>query len=834
YGAYLYTSDYNSISNSSFNSNNIGLSMQFSSYNNISRSTAMSTGSDGIYMDTSASNRITDTTVTSSAGIGISILFSGSNVLANVTATSDGDSLYMWGSASNAISNSTFTSANGYGIDLSGSASNSFINVSNNRNYTDPNQKFYSDAAQDVTSSYLNTGYWPLLNSRGADATDISKTAYYNGTAGGKSWNAGLSDWVSAPNNRYWYNNQTNYTFGCGAILESGSTYQLDRNLTEASSSNCFDLNSLTNVTFDCNGHKITGPTGSGTAAFSLLLTNYATIKNCVIDGFDTGIDARGQAPGFICHHFCEWQDGIYYNGHNFTNNTISAGNAGVYQSYINSSSISDSRISSASNVAVDLESVAYSTITNSNIASANGVGIFIVGNGIDTGANTISNSNVTSVNGHGIYLSASTYNTISNVNSTASGANANGIYIASSSSNTISNAYAYSQDRVGIWIDGSNYNSIDRSTGIGIGTDEHGIIILSVSSYNNITNSNGTATNGNGIWVDNGDRNQIINCIGTSTGGRGLMLSSASNNIIANSTGTSTSSYGAYLTASSINSIINSTIRSTNTNAFYITGGSDQNTFYWNSFVAPNGLYISDDSGGTNFFNTTIGGHAEGNIYPNISSSNFTGNVSSSYGASWWVGTAGNAYPYSITASGGKITSGVVDYGPLFYTFVPTPIPPPAPGTNNGGGEVYIPPAEQPATPAVEPQPSEQNVTPPAQPQLHTFESATKAIADAEAALNEAVKEGRDISQSVWALSAARDALAKGDYAEAERLAALAVSQIGEKGSSAPSGQIGEPGIPQIVEQNGLPLATIVIIGGAVALLGAGIFAYMTWGRKN
>ena len=193
-----------------------------------------------------------------------------------------------------------------------------------------------------------------------------------------------------------------------------------------------------------------------------------------------------------------------------------------------------------------------------------------------------------------------------------------------------------------------------------------------------------------------------------------------------------------------------------------------------------------------------------------------------------WYVacGSAGNAI-------------GSSDIWSITITQVSTPSQP----NNNGGGSItvpYAPPSPQPpeqnvTNPASQPQPT--NTTPSVPPTADKA-GAEAAVAQAEAALNNAVKDGKDISQSVWSISAAKDALVNGDYAEAERLAALAVSQIGQNAASAPGGQpTSQPSAPQAIGGNTSTAAggSLFIIGAGVAIVILAVGAYLFLrGKKN
>jgi parallel beta-helix repeat protein len=106
-------------------------------------------------------------------------------------------------------------------------------------------------------------------------------------------------------------------------------------------------------------------------------------------------------------------------------------------------------------------------------------------------------------------------------------------------------------------------------------------------------------------------------------------------------------------------------------TRGAYLGAGSSGNLFYWNNFTS--GIYYINDASSGNFYNTTINGKPEGNIYANVISGAVAvqGNVSSGYGSGLYIGMNGSGYPYSQATSQGKILGSAVDYAPLTPLFL-------------------------------------------------------------------------------------------------------------------------------------------------------------------
>ncbi|MCK9202578.1 MAG: right-handed parallel beta-helix repeat-containing protein, partial [Gallionella sp.] len=206
--------------------------------------------------------------------------------------------------------------------------------------------------------------------------------------------------------------------------------------------------------------------------------------------------------------------------------------------------------------------------------------------------------------------------------------------------------------------------NTNATSTGPTYGTG----LRLTSGSGNVISGSSGTGTF-NGILIDSSSNNNVSNSTGNSSTSRGIYIYSSSNNTISDSTAASNSNYALALYSSSGNTFSKNKLLSGAGASIllYIYSTSSGNTFYWNNFTPTSGFYVSD-SNGSNFYNTTISGHGEGNIWANVMNGSvaITGTNNSTGFPSLYYGTAGSGYPYNNTTAGGKLSGAVVDYAPL------------------------------------------------------------------------------------------------------------------------------------------------------------------------
>jgi len=125
------------------------------------------------------------------------------------------------------------------------------------------------------------------------------------------------------------------------------------------------------------------------------------------------------------------------------------------------------------------------------------------------------------------------------------------------------------------------------------------------------------------------------------------------------------------YLNGASVGSFYNNTFTSATGTHVYISataGGS--NNFYLNSFGATSGTYVTDLNGG-NYYNTSLSGHGEGNMWANVMDNSvfILGSTPSVGVVGLNVGSSGPGYPYSVSTSNGKFACNFAncrDYAPL------------------------------------------------------------------------------------------------------------------------------------------------------------------------
>ena len=671
-GIYLRSSSYNTISNSTGASNGYqGIRTDFSSYNTISDSSGTSLSNIGILLSYSNYSNITrssGSTYYFGAGIVLSHAFHNNIISSNGTAILKipQDKPYPTGivfssSSNNTISNSIATSYDNYAIQLYSDSNNNII--SNNTLVSILGTRTLLNIS---SNSHSNTFYWNNFTSTsGYYVQDLDGSNYYNTSVGsvpqgnyyfnisskniydsdddgwgdsGDDYPLSASTWASK-----WSGYGTDYgpatdkeLVNCSTVLEANTVYTLTENVS-INGSTCFNV-SVENVTIDCDGFSIRGNNSVNT--YGIYSTTYnTTIVNCDINTF---------------------QYAVYFNG---------ATNGNIKDSNVSSQHGSGGTIYLRYGSNNNIENVRSIV----QVSGPRGIQI------INSIGNTISSVTATGTASGSISLYSANYTNIINTNSSSTGYG-NAFLIASNSHyNNLINVTWASPLWSGVIFELSDDNSLINSSGT---AGLHSIYIYT-SSNTTIDSSTGTSNTGNGIYAwYNSHNNRIINSTGTSTSGYGIYVYTSNNNIIVNSSGASSSSNGLRLIASSGNNITSSTLRSGTSTPVFMNGSSNNNIIsntlisnnnltdliklylssgnklFWNNFTQTTGYYVQD-SNGSNFYNTSVGGVAQGNYYFNITSKN----IYDSNNDGW--GDSGDDYPLSSLTWASKWTGYGTDYGP-------------------------------------------------------------------------------------------------------------------------------------------------------------------------
>jgi hypothetical protein len=257
------------------------------------------------------------------------------------------------------------------------SAINSVANITFIFNYTD------------ALSSTANCTLHINGGNNGTNASVANNTAtsitVTNIPAGSYSWNVtcidngGLQN--SSSNRTFTVYNTTIYVSACQNLTYSGALYYLQNNITTLGT--CINV-TANNVTFDCQGHSITG--GGSNYGVVIDLHDSVTIKNCNVLNFSQGIRLTSDTNSII------------------SNCNASGSASGIFIGYSEGNTI---------NV----------TILNSNASSSAGDGISFSGSGSYN--NTILNSIATGNYGIRLYNSHGHPGNTTLKNNTLSGATA-------------------------------------------------------------------------------------------------------------------------------------------------------------------------------------------------------------------------------------------------------------------------------------------------------------------------------------------------------------------------------------------------------------------------
>ncbi len=187
--------------------------------------------------------------------------------------------------------------------------------------------------------------------------------------------------------------------------------------------------------------------------------------------------------------------------------------------------------------------------------------------------------------------------------------------------------------------------------------------IYLLGASRTNFTNNSATGAYGQGIQVHNSANNVFLNNRFSSNTLNGVLNYGSNYNIYLGNFFYSDSGFGVLISAATNairNNFTNNTFYSNVSGVFIGDNRASNSTFYGNRFYAGLGYINNTDTYGDIFFNTTVGGVAQGNYYENIL------NISISDADYNGFGDSGAEYPYNGSNSGGKWIGNGSDYGPV------------------------------------------------------------------------------------------------------------------------------------------------------------------------
>ena len=462
-------------------------------------------------------------------------------------------------------------------------------------------------------TTYGSYGFGQITSSQNSNITILNSQS--NGTTITSSSNIAILDSVSKK-----------YTGDCVHI--SGADGIEIRNLTIGT--NIGGGNRNINV-INSRNMRFSGvsflPNSTG---YFMVLTNNTNVTLANINVTSEGhIGIYATGLGYID---MEWaQD------HVFDNCSVRSGNP-LYLAYLNHATVKNSEFQSSAIRGTGLIAGRVSDLTISNTKA--------MGERIGMGLYHVINSTITNSTGISTDISH---------NPDPYAVTCTGIYLDNSSKNTIINSSSISSDKYSFFFTrGSNNNTVIDSSAIsGQNPNGHSVGLLFWNSGNN------TFTNGiiesKGIFgalvIWNYSHNNTIsnNYINGKTGANAILVRTGQNKY---------------------NRIVNNTIMNATNLVNFFNTGTTKNTLYWNNFTGNPTRYVYDVGGG-NFYNTTINGQPEGNIWHNIMNGSVvvSGSQQSLYGQGLAVGSSGAGYPYNNTTSLGKFVcsfDGCADFAPL------------------------------------------------------------------------------------------------------------------------------------------------------------------------
>ena len=576
----------------------------------------------------------------------------------NVTASTTIDAyvgIYIYSGSNNTIINSTGTATTTHGIDITSGSSNSIINSTG------------TATGNSGVGIYIQSNYNAIINSTGIILDSYGSGILITGSSNSISNSAGTATGTGGGNGIYLSTssncNVTNSTAtaatnGISLRLFGTSTGNIFRNNTISSTAN----GTLLDINTTLGGNTFYWNNFTATSGLYVNDLNGGNFYNATISGHQEGniwynvmngsvaIAGTANSTGFPSLYIGTVGAGYPYNS-STSAGKFSCNFAGCADyAPITPSFDCGCGVISEPNYQCTLFSSKSNASTCFTVNAANVT--------INCAGYSVTGSNPTNTNG--VY-SNQTSTTVKNC--IISGFTS-AIYFYTAANGTIQNTTATSFDDA-ILLEKSNYTTISNTTANA--TQYWAIKFNTYSNYNTIANTVATAASGFAILLSAGSNNKIINTKATATGDYAIYLSDSANGTIANTTANSTTNDAIYLYADSDNNTLSNNTLVSNGTLLLLDYRANGNTFYWNNFTATSGLYVNDTNG-SNYYNATVLGHPEGNIWANVMNSSVlvAGHTISSAFPTLYLGAFGSGYPYNNTTAGGKLSGSVVDFAPF------------------------------------------------------------------------------------------------------------------------------------------------------------------------
>ena len=289
---------------------------------------------------------------------------------------------------------------------------------------------------------------------------------------------------------------------GCG-ILSENEVLTADVN----SNTTCFTVNA-SNILFNCNGHSITGSDEDGTYGIYLESKSNVTIKNCIIEHYDSALLINSSHSNSIYSNAFH-SNKIGLNLKSSANNTLKGNTAngnsknGLLMESSDGNRLENNSFKNNNESGIFLDNSKYNSIVNGEISFNLLYGIVLSSN-----SNEIGNNNISYNKKYGVYVASALNNSLSQ-NSILNNSPA-GIFLYLSDNNSISGNIITSNDN-GILLESSQKNLVKgnnisyNSIGLVLNSSQDNIIATNSLMDNtifgiNLISSNKNEINGNEI----------------------------------------------------------------------------------------------------------------------------------------------------------------------------------------------------------------------------------------------------------------------------------------------------------------------------------------------